>query len=65
LQDPSPPNDNPQIESLFSTVKKSPDYPGRFSSLEEVIKAQRKRIKERNFRERRQYHHNQSKKAVA
>lgn len=30
---PQTPNDNPQIESLFSTVKNYPDYPGRFSSL--------------------------------
>lgn len=31
---PRTPNDNPQIEALFSTVKNHPDYPGRFSSLE-------------------------------
>ncbi len=88
---PRTPNDNPQIESLFSTVKNFPDYPGRFSSLEEVqeyfdkffywynhehyhtsldmitpadyhagrapvIKAQRKRLKEKTFRGRRRYH---------
>lgn len=30
---PRTPNDNPQIEALFSTVKNHPEYPGRFSSL--------------------------------
>ncbi|MDD4753078.1 MAG: IS3 family transposase [Desulfitobacteriaceae bacterium] len=35
---PRTPNDNPQIESLFSTVKNYPDYPGRFASLEEAQK---------------------------
>jgi len=33
---PQTPNDNPQIESFFSTVKNSPDYPGRFHSLSEA-----------------------------
>lgn len=33
---PRTPNDNPQIESLFSTVKNSPKYPDRFSSLKEA-----------------------------
>src|ERR1035437_8480993 len=27
---PRPPNDNPFIESAFSTVKRAPEYPGRF-----------------------------------
>ena len=27
---PRTPNDNPFVESLFSTVKRAPDYPGRF-----------------------------------
>ena len=26
----APPNDNPFIESAFSTVKRAPEYPGRF-----------------------------------
>ncbi len=30
---PNTPNDNPQIESLFSTVKNFPAYPERFASL--------------------------------
>ncbi|SFL84023.1 integrase core domain-containing protein [Salibacterium qingdaonense] len=30
------PNDNPQIEALFSTVENVPDYPGRFESFEEA-----------------------------
>mgnify|MGYP000873110770 CR=1 FL=1 len=33
---PRTPNDNPQIESLFSTVKNCPDYPERFNTLEEA-----------------------------
>ena len=33
---PRTPNDNPQIEALFSTVKNVPQYPGRFSSLNEA-----------------------------
>nr|MBI3613129.1 transposase family protein [Nitrospirota bacterium] len=31
---PRTPNDNPEIEALFSTMKGRPDYPGRFESLE-------------------------------
>lgn len=97
---PRTPNDNPQIESLFSTVKNFPDYPGRFTSLEEAkeyfdsffhwynnkhyhtalgmitpadyhagkapaIKDQRKRIKERTLKQRRQYHQSLTNKAVA
>jgi putative transposase len=30
LRAPAPPNDNPFIESAFSTVKRAPAYPGRF-----------------------------------
>jgi len=33
---PRTPNDNPQIEALFSTVNNCPDYPGRFDTLEEA-----------------------------
>ena len=33
---PRTPNDNPYIESLFSTVKTHPDYPGVFPTLEEA-----------------------------
>jgi transposase InsO family protein len=33
---PRTPNDNPRVEALFSTVKTSPKYPGRFSSLEDA-----------------------------
>ncbi len=33
---PRTPNDNPQVEALFSTVKNVPQYPGRFSSLAEA-----------------------------
>lgn len=33
---PKTPNDNPQIESLFSTVKNNPAYPERFGSLAEA-----------------------------
>jgi putative transposase len=33
---PRTPNDNPQIESLFSTVKNSPQYPEHFGSLQEA-----------------------------
>jgi transposase InsO family protein len=33
---PHTPNDNPQIEALFSTVKNSPKYPDRFSSFKEA-----------------------------
>lgn len=35
---PQTPDDNPFIESAFSTVKRSPDYPGRFRDLEEAKK---------------------------
>lgn len=35
---PRTPNDNPQIESLFSTVKNCPDYPGQFELIEEARK---------------------------
>ena len=31
---PHTPNDNPFIESLFSTVKTAPEYPGRFPALD-------------------------------
>ena len=30
MRAPAPPNDNPFIESAFSTVKRAPEYPGRF-----------------------------------
>jgi hypothetical protein len=30
LPAPRPPHDNPVIESAFSTVKRAPEYPGRF-----------------------------------
>jgi putative transposase len=33
---PKTPNDNPQIESLFSTVKNNPAYPERFGALAEA-----------------------------
>lgn len=33
---PRTPNDNPYVESLFSTVKTHPDYPGIFPTLEEA-----------------------------
>ena len=33
---PRTPNDNPQIESLFSTVKNCPDYPATSNTLEEA-----------------------------
>ena len=33
---PRTPDDNPFIESAFSTVKRSPGYPGRFRDLEEA-----------------------------
>ncbi len=32
---PRTPNDNPFVESLFSTVKRAPDYPGRFLDREQ------------------------------
>ena len=34
---PRTPNDNPQIEAFFSTVKNCPDYPERFETLEEAV----------------------------
>lgn len=33
---PRTPNDNPQIESFFSTLKNTPQYPGRFKTLEQA-----------------------------
>lgn len=33
---PKTPNDNPQIESFFSTVKNFPAYPDRFSSIQQA-----------------------------
>lgn len=33
---PRTPNDNPKIEALFSVVKTEPEYPGRFSRIEEA-----------------------------
>jgi len=35
---PRTPNDNPKIESLFSTTKHHPNYPGRFDTFEEAEK---------------------------
>lgn len=35
---PRTPDDNPFVESAFSTIKRSPDYPGRFRDLEEARK---------------------------
>jgi len=34
---PRTPNDNPFIESMFSTVKGSPQYPGRFLDLDHAV----------------------------
>jgi transposase InsO family protein len=34
---PRTPNDNPFVESLFSTVKRAPEYPGRFLDLERAV----------------------------
>jgi len=34
---PRTPNDNPFVESLFSTVKTTPAYPGVFATIEEAI----------------------------
>jgi transposase InsO family protein len=34
---PRTPNDNPFVESLFSTVKRAPQYPGRFLDLEQAV----------------------------
>jgi putative transposase len=33
---PRTPNDNPFVESLFSTVKRAPEYPGRFLDREQA-----------------------------
>ena len=33
----APPNDNPFIESAFSTVKRAPEYPGRFLDDDQAI----------------------------
>ena len=44
---PRTPNDNPQVESLFSTVKISPQYPGFFEVVKEArdYRAKNKRAK--------------------
>ena len=34
---PRTPNDNPFVESLFGTVKRAPEYPGRFLDREEAV----------------------------
>jgi transposase InsO family protein len=34
---PRTPNDNPFIESAFSTVKRAPEYPGRFLDPEQAV----------------------------
>lgn len=34
---PRTPNDNPEIEALFSTLKGRPDYPGRFETFEHAL----------------------------
>jgi putative transposase len=34
---PRTPNDNPFVESMFSTVKRAPEYPGRFLDLEQAV----------------------------
>ena len=34
---PRTPNDNPFVESLFSTVKRAPQYPGRFLDLQQTV----------------------------
>ncbi len=34
---PRTPNDNPFVESLFSTVKRAPEYPGRFLDLDQAF----------------------------
>lgn len=34
---PRTPDDNPEIEALFSTMKGRPDYPGRFESFEQAL----------------------------
>jgi len=36
LARPRTPNDNPQVESLFSTVKTAPKYPGFFETIKEA-----------------------------
>ena len=35
---PPPPNDNPFIESAFSTVKRAPTYTGRFLDDDQTIR---------------------------
>ena len=35
---PRTPNDNPEIEALFATLKTRPFYPGRFESFEEALR---------------------------
>ncbi len=34
---PRTPNDNPFVESLFGTIKRAPEYPGRFLDREEAV----------------------------
>jgi transposase InsO family protein len=34
---PRTPNDNPFVESMFGTVKRAPEYPGRFLDLEAAV----------------------------
>ena len=34
---PRTPNDNPFVESMFSTVKRAPQYPGRFLDLDQAV----------------------------
>ncbi len=34
---PRTPNDNPFVESFFSTVKRAPEYPGRFLDLDQAV----------------------------
>ena len=34
---PRTPNDNPFVESLFGTVKRAPEYPGRFLDHEQAV----------------------------
>jgi transposase InsO family protein len=46
---PRTPNDNPFIESAFSTVKRAPEYPGRFLDERRKKKlSQRRRRREQN-----------------
>jgi transposase InsO family protein len=35
---PRTPNDNPYVEAAFSTVKRAPDYPGRFLDQEKALR---------------------------